>query len=95
MLPTETDSQGQRWIRKLTEYTHLADHLALAKTVLQLAVAIDRVRTQLDEIGLEGGASSGDSADSLLTGDASHTQTATPHPTQRDGVPGAHRAAGH
>jgi hypothetical protein len=49
MLPTETDFDGRRVVRNIAEYTHLADHVALASTVHHLAHAIDRVRTELEE----------------------------------------------
>lgn len=45
IIPTETDAHGDRWIRGITEPTHLADHLSLADTVHRLAEAIDRHRT--------------------------------------------------
>jgi hypothetical protein len=32
MLPTETDFDGCRVVRNIAEYTHLADHVALAST---------------------------------------------------------------
>jgi hypothetical protein len=48
-LPTETDFDGRRVVRNIAEYTHLADHVALASTVHHLAHAIDRVRTELEE----------------------------------------------
>ena len=86
MLPTDADSQGRRWIRKLAEHTHLADHLALANTVLHLAVAIDRVRTQLDELGLEDDVPSDEGA-TPLTGGASHISDARHRPTQPNDAP--------